>query len=230
MLYRQYQYCAANKLRASFFRCSNAIKMYFFVPSVRPCMDHNYGGILGSHACKDFVWPIILGAGLCTTFRGERVLVVIRFNATFLLMRPYYKYIYISVSWMMQKIEQRMVARFDAVGLFIFVLIFWTLQQHFTFWLSARTLQCLFEGVYTPQYFRTLPGLDQGWTQYWLANSTVKKVSLALFFYLQHRYQTFCCVCFDQSALCRLCVFVLYGLRVCFKTLKLKLKKISGQF
>jgi len=29
-------------------------------------------------------WPVILGAGLYTTFRGERVLVVIRFNATFL--------------------------------------------------------------------------------------------------------------------------------------------------
>ena len=65
---------------------------------------------------------------------------------------------------------------------------------------------------------------------YGLANSSVKKVSLALFFYLQHRYKTFCCVSFDQSALCRLYVFVLYELRVCFKTLKLKLKKISGQF
>jgi len=38
-----------------------------------------------------------LGAGLYTTFRGERVLVVIRFNATFLLMKPYYKYIYIYI-------------------------------------------------------------------------------------------------------------------------------------
>jgi len=37
-----------------------------------------------------------------------------------------------------------MVARFDAVRLFIFVLILWTLAPHFTLWLSARTLQCLF--------------------------------------------------------------------------------------
>jgi len=34
-------------------------------------------------------WLIILGAGHYETFRGERVLVVIRFNATFLLLRPY---------------------------------------------------------------------------------------------------------------------------------------------
>jgi len=58
-----------------------------------------------------------------------------------------------------------MVARFDAVRLFIFFLIFWTLQLHFTLQLSARRVQCLYEGVCIPQYFRTLPGLDQGWIQ-----------------------------------------------------------------
>ena len=35
---------------------------------------------------------------------------------------------------------QRMVARFDAVRLFIFALIPWTLQPHFALWLSVRTL------------------------------------------------------------------------------------------
>jgi len=35
-----------------------------------------------------------------------------------------------------------------AVRLFMFVLILWTLQPHFTLRLSARTLQCLFEGVW----------------------------------------------------------------------------------
>jgi len=44
----------------------------------------------------------------------------------------------------MQKIYQRTVACFDAVRLFIFVLILWTLQSYFTLWLSARTLQCFF--------------------------------------------------------------------------------------
>jgi len=60
------------------------LKMYFFVPFVRPCMHHNYGVISGREACRDCVWPIILDAELYTTCPGERVLVVIRFNATFL--------------------------------------------------------------------------------------------------------------------------------------------------
>jgi len=34
-------------------------------------------------------WPMVLGAGLYTTCRGERVLAVIRFNATFLPLTPY---------------------------------------------------------------------------------------------------------------------------------------------
>ena len=29
------------------------LKMYFVVPSVRPCMHHNCGAISGSHACRD---------------------------------------------------------------------------------------------------------------------------------------------------------------------------------
>ena len=52
------------------------LKMFFFVPFVRLCMHKNYGGISESHACKDYVWPIILDAELYTTCRGERVLVV----------------------------------------------------------------------------------------------------------------------------------------------------------
>jgi len=66
----QNQYCAANKLRASFSRCSN-VKTYFFVPFVRPCMHLNCGVISGSHACKDCGWHIILDAGLYTTCPGE---------------------------------------------------------------------------------------------------------------------------------------------------------------
>ena len=37
------------------------LKTYFFVPFVRPCMHQNYGAISGSHVCRDYVWPIILG-------------------------------------------------------------------------------------------------------------------------------------------------------------------------
>jgi len=32
-------------------------------------------------------------------------------------------------------------------------------------WVLGRSSVCLVEGVCRPQYFRTLPGLDQGWTQ-----------------------------------------------------------------
>jgi len=87
----RYQYCAANKLRASFSRCSNAVKTYFFVPFVRPCMHHNYGVISGSNACRDCVWHITLDAELYTTCPGERVLVASRFNVTFLPLRLCYE-------------------------------------------------------------------------------------------------------------------------------------------
>ena len=65
------------------------LKMYFFVPPVHPCMDHNYGVISGGHACRDCVWPILLDAELYTTCPREQVLVVIRFNVTFLPLKAY---------------------------------------------------------------------------------------------------------------------------------------------
>ena len=98
----RYQYCAANKLRASFPRCSNALKTYFFVPFVRPCMHLSYGVISGSHACRDCVWHIILDAELYTTCPGERVLVATRFNVTFLWGSV--TKIHVPVSLKMQKI------------------------------------------------------------------------------------------------------------------------------
>ena len=52
-------------------------------------MHHNYGVISGRRACKDCVWPISLVAELFITCRSEQVLVAIRFNATFLPLRPY---------------------------------------------------------------------------------------------------------------------------------------------
>ena len=70
------KYCAANKLRASSPDVQMPLKMYFFVPSIRPCMHHSYGGMSECHACKECVWPIILDAELYATCPGERVLVV----------------------------------------------------------------------------------------------------------------------------------------------------------
>ena len=83
----RYQYCAANKLWASFSRCSNAVKNVLFVPFVRPSMHLNYGVISGSHACRDCGWHIILFAELYTACPGERVLVTTKFNVTFLPLR-----------------------------------------------------------------------------------------------------------------------------------------------
>ena len=65
-------------------------KMYFFVPSARPCMHHNYDVISGRHTSTDCLGLIALVAGHYTTCRGERVLVVIRFNITFLPLRLYW--------------------------------------------------------------------------------------------------------------------------------------------
>ena len=67
------------------------LKTCFFVPFVRPCMHHNYGVIWGSHACRDCVWDILLDAELYTTCPGERMLVAIRFNVTFLPLRLCYE-------------------------------------------------------------------------------------------------------------------------------------------
>ena len=85
----QYQYYAA--MRASFFRCSNAVKNLLFRSFCRSMMHHHYGLISGRHTSTDCVWPITLVAGFYTACRGDRVLVVIRFSVTFLPLRPYWK-------------------------------------------------------------------------------------------------------------------------------------------
>jgi len=64
--------------------------------------------------CQVYQWPIILGSGFHTTYRGERVLVVITLDATFLLLKRYCKK-YVPLSWTMQKVWKRMVAHFDAI-------------------------------------------------------------------------------------------------------------------
>ena len=81
------KYCVANKLRASL--NVQMLLKNFFIPSVHPSVHHNCGVISGSHACSECLLPINLDAGLYTTCRGKRVLIVIRFNATFLRLRSY---------------------------------------------------------------------------------------------------------------------------------------------
>jgi len=109
-------------------------------------------------------WPIILAAGLYTTFRGERALVYIRFNAT--ILRPY-----------CEKICNTLLNDAEILTTCGFVL--WCSQIVYIRCCSWNTTTALyfvtqcsdlavlfrFEGVCMPQYFRTPPGLDQGWTQ-----------------------------------------------------------------
>jgi len=85
-------------------------------------MHHNYGVISGRHTSTNGVWLITLVAELCRTCRGERVLVVIRFNVTFLPLRLYREKM---CTCFLKKVQKCMVRRFDAVRLFIsiFVLI-----------------------------------------------------------------------------------------------------------
>ena len=87
----RYQYCAANKLRASFSQCSNAVKNVRFRSFGTPMYaSPNYGVISGSHACRDCGWHILLIAELYTTCPRERVLVATKFNVTFLPLRLCY--------------------------------------------------------------------------------------------------------------------------------------------
>ena len=50
-----------------------------------------YNWLSGSHACRDCGWHIILDAELYTSCPGERVLVAIRFNVTFLPLKLCYE-------------------------------------------------------------------------------------------------------------------------------------------
>ena len=66
----RYQYCAANKLRASFSRRSNTVKNVLF----RSFCKSMYASKLWcdfKKACRDCAWPIILGAELYITCLGE---------------------------------------------------------------------------------------------------------------------------------------------------------------
>jgi len=101
------------------------LKMYFFVPFVRLCMHHNYGGISESHACKDCMWRIILVAELYTTCPVERVLVVLTHQVQCNILTfeaVLRKNMHLSLE-RCRRSNNVMVACFDAVRFFIFFLI-----------------------------------------------------------------------------------------------------------
>ena len=112
------------------------LKMCFFIPSVHPCVHHNCGVISG----RDYMWPITFGCRAYTTCCGGRVLaVVIRFNATFLSLRPYWE----KMCTCFFKDAESLTTYGCALGCSQ-ILILWTLQPHFYLWLSARAFWCLF--------------------------------------------------------------------------------------
>jgi len=72
--------------------CTMSLKRKRFSSNAAPNIGQN---------CQTIKWPIILGAGLYTTFHGKQVLVVITCIATFLswgvIVKKY-------IPWMMQKV------------------------------------------------------------------------------------------------------------------------------
>ena len=88
-------------------------------------MHHNHGGISESHACKDCVWPIILDSELYTTCPGERGLEVmthqVQYNIpTFEAALRKNMHLFLERC---RRSNNVMVACFDAVRLFVFLLI-----------------------------------------------------------------------------------------------------------
>ena len=87
----RYQYCAANKLRASFSRCSNAVKNVLFRSFCTPMYASQLWCKFRKSCMQRLRVASNLDAELYTTCPGERVLVAIRFNVTFLPLRPCYE-------------------------------------------------------------------------------------------------------------------------------------------
>ena len=91
-------------------------------------MHHNYGVISGSHACKDCVWHIILDAELYTTCFGERERLLVVMTHQVQCNIPTFQTVLIkNMHLFLERCKRSynvMVARFDAVRLFIFSLFF----------------------------------------------------------------------------------------------------------
>jgi len=140
-----------------------------------------------SHKLSSNQWPVILGSGLYATYRAcfdavrfmgvgkifsrggaksgffqGRGKMTIYFTQSKLRKRHFSEFPLEKVNFQIPGWQAPLPTHM--VRLFIFLLL-WALHLHFTLEMSARTLQCLFEGVCMPQYFCTLLGLDQGWTK-----------------------------------------------------------------
>jgi len=137
--------------------------MYFFVPFVRPCMHHKYGGISEIHACKHCVWPIILNAGLYTACPGERVLVVVTHQVqcnipTFEAVLRKNMHLFLERC---RRSNNVIVACFDAVR-FLYSSLFFQQYKRIYFVTECSEIAVFVRlRVCMSQCIRNLPGLDQ---------------------------------------------------------------------
>ena len=86
----RYQYCAANKLRASFSRCSNAVKNVLFCSFSTPMYASQLWCNFRNSRMQRLRVAYKFGCRALTTCPGERVLVATKFNVTFLPLRHCY--------------------------------------------------------------------------------------------------------------------------------------------
>jgi len=87
---RRYQYCAANKLRVSFSRCSNTVKNVLFRSFCTPMYTSQLWCNFRKSCMQRLRVAYNLGCRALTTCHGERALVATRFNVTFLPLRLCY--------------------------------------------------------------------------------------------------------------------------------------------
>jgi len=160
-------------------------------------MCHNHGVISGRHTFTDCVWPITLFAELCTTCHGEWMLLVIRFNVTFLPLGSYCEknvYLFLEKSPTMHG-----CAFWWSQIVYCTDIPLYSLNNSTVFYFVAECpeVTVLVEDVCRPQSLHMSLGLSQGWTLFrkmWfscptldvvlylkcskLANNYVKKVSV----------------------------------------------------
>jgi len=197
-----------NEQAASLFsRCSNAVKNVLFCSFCTPM----YASQLWCNFRKSYMQTLRVAynlgcRALYTTCPGERLLVVMthqvqcNISTSEAVLR---KNMHLFLE-RCRKSNNVMAACFDAVRLFIFFLILWTLQPHFTLWLSARTLQCFFVwGCACHNALVLYLGLTSLGISVSLSSSvvpseqsSVKNAPVNLRLGLQRRYKTFCSVNF----------------------------------
>ena len=85
----RYQYCSANKLRASFFKCSIFVKNICFGPTALCCMQLIYDASLRSLLCNAYVWRTTIISKFYMGFPSSTVLVHIRWNGAFRHSMPF---------------------------------------------------------------------------------------------------------------------------------------------